>query len=88
MNGEVNSKNVVRYAPAGNRPENFIVPKDHFPKKVMVFAGIFRGQIFGLRVFEQNTIMNGEMYRDHVISNCLLRIRCLNGGMNYWGIYQ
>ena len=40
LDGEVNTQNVRRYAPKGERPEGFIHTTNKFPKKVMVFLGL------------------------------------------------
>ena len=40
LDGEVNTQNIRRYAPRGERPDGFIHTTNKYPQKVMVFLGL------------------------------------------------
>ena len=89
MCGDVNSKNVVRYSKLKShggegRPEQFFLPKQKFPKKLMVFAGLYgkTGSSFGLTFYGENCdekTQDKEAY-SRVLYKSIGELRAENGG--------
>ena len=78
LDGEVNTQKVRRYAPKGERPENFFRTTNKYPKKVMVFLGLHSsGKTFSLKFFQNETI-NGDGYHSLLVYHCLPALRRLN----------
>ena len=75
MNGQVNSHNVVQYAPKGEAPD-FHYDRNNSREKVTVWAAVCgNGTILGPYFFDAN--MNGQTYlnmiNDDVVTEMMLR---------------
>lgn len=85
MDGEVNSQNVRRYAPAkvygqpvGGKPDHFRHIHTKYPRKVMVFLGLHSsGKTFGLKFYEDKTI-DGDEYWKLLRYTCIPQLKALN----------
>lgn len=86
LDGSVNSKNVVRYAPLkssdpnGGRPEHFVVEKPTFSSKLMVFCGIRRDGTFGFKVYKNGESMDTNRYHSLLTHHVMPELRNWNGG--------
>ena len=79
LDGEVNTQNIRRYAPMGERPEGFIHTTNKFPKKVMVFLGLHSsGKTFSLKFFETGETMKAKDYHSLLQYRCFPELRALN----------
>ena len=79
VSGHVNSRNVVRYSLDRNgRPEQHVVEETAHSPKLMVFAGLREGNVFGYSVF-RNRNMNGVMYNLLLTQRVLPELKAFNG---------
>ena len=85
LSGLVNSQNVRRYALLSSdnensgRPAHFVVEKPTFSPKLMVFCGLRKDGVFGLK-FYQNKTMTGPEYHKLLQYDVFPELRDLNGG--------
>ena len=86
LNGSINKQNNRRYAPLkkhdpvqGGRPANFVHEKPTYDPHIMVFCGLKRDGVFGLKIYHQGT-MTGDRYHSLLQYTVLPDIRTWNGG--------
>ena len=86
LNGSINKQNNRRYAPLkkhnpvqGGRPANSVHKKPTYDPHIMVFCGLKRDGVFGLKIYHQGT-MTGAWYHSLLQCKVLPEIRNWNGG--------
>ena len=78
--GEVNTQNIRRYAPFGNKtPQSLKLEKPTFSSKIMVFCGLRLNGTFGLRFF-RNQAIDGTTYHSLLQYRVFPELRNTNGG--------
>ena len=69
LNGNVSDHNVVRYAPRGDPPEDFVYVKPSSGEKLAVWIGLVRNNLIGPYFFDGN--INGQAYLE-MLNNFVL----------------
>ena len=78
LNGNVSNHNVVRYAPSGDPPKDYVYDKPSSGEKLVVWIGLVTSNLIGSYFFDGN--VNGQAYLEILKNFVLPEVENIFGG--------